>query len=264
MQDMALRGVIDPSGSASVIDTACAIWPYFPSAALDTLLAFNMAPDVEEITNLSKNVDLQTDDIAALLAEAWRHYGGILSGPEQLSVTRHILSSVPSSSDAEYDRALRIWIDVVGPRQSSLLREVVLQTDLTDDERQRVWLQAVRVRKDLGPGFFLDVIPLLLLLDDASQTARAVLDAESAVNELFASREQRHDFGKALLRVFANAPTVGIKKGLAGWLKSLAAGGVLRTLGDYTELTVEDVELLSQAFPDSQTVRRWLADHAAE
>jgi len=117
-----------------------------------------------------------------------------------------------------------------------------------------LWQQAV-VLADLGADFFLRVIPAVVALSSAPETAGAIFDDYEVVSKTLGSTANRADLSQRLMRIFPSATTNTIKGHILEWCKRLNGDASLREL-DPESLTDDDVSILESKFGRSSVLKR--------
>lgn len=254
MREMVQRGIVSEENISHVIETACILWPYHQLYSLNTLLAFRQAPIPSRISELMDQINIQEKEEIGKLKKAWSHIAGILNAEQRSSTTKFILGKTPKGNTQEPDLCLYIWFDVQNENKADLLKNFLIDIDLNDEQRKRVWLIISNTSHELGSDFFLSILPEVFKLQEIPETARTIFETKEAINKLFSSKEEQHDLGAMLLRCFISVASQEYKNKFAAWIKDLKVGAVFRNIGKYKELTEEDLAILKSYFPESKSL----------
>lgn len=257
MREMVARSVVGDDNVTQVLQTAAQLWPHHTTTSLGVIRAFEVALDPPVVAGLATNVDLGDEEIVEALAQAWTHEAAAMSFEEVEAVARQILSKQPEGTDDEPDRSLRLWVDAGSECKAQLLKVLLLDPDLNDGQRKRVWLQAIWSSEELGRGFVLTTLPGIFELDDMPETGRSVLDGTEILTRLFPTSQEKNELSRTLLESLSAASSVEMKKGLADWMKEISGGAALRRLGSDIDLTEDEVEILARRFPGARTLRKY-------
>lgn len=158
VRSMVEKGVVDDSKAVEVLNAACTLWPYHTQASLQTITGFRTAPSPEQVAGLAEEVDLDEAEAAGFLREAWSHVAGAMEQEGLVLASEELLALSPRNPEDDPDFALRLWVEVQRD-PAALLRELLLQGDLPDEHSKRLWLQVDRRADELGPSYFVEILP---------------------------------------------------------------------------------------------------------
>lgn len=108
MREMVTRGIIAETNTGQVLQTAAQLWPHHTDAALEAILAFDVALDAPVVAGLATNVDLSNGETVEALERAWGYEAAAMSFDEDGAVAMQILSTQPQGTEGEPDLALRL------------------------------------------------------------------------------------------------------------------------------------------------------------
>jgi len=256
LQSMVKKGVVGDSRSVEVLNAACALWPYHAQASLRTIMGFRTAPSSEQVAGLAEGVDLDEAEAAGFLREAWSHVAGAMEQEDRLLASEELLALSPRNPEDDPDFALRLWVEAQQD-PAALLRELLLKGDLPDEHSKRLWLQVDRRADELGPSYFVDILPRLLALPDLPQTYQEVLRSQESISALFPEIQDKNELGRSLLNALVDSPSREIKNRLARWMKDLGAGDALARLGKENTPSAEDLDVLESSFPQSRYLKKY-------
>jgi hypothetical protein len=253
---MVEKGVVGEAKTVEVLDAACDLWPYHPDQGLRTITSFRTAPSPARVASMAEDVDLDNTETVTMLQEAWSHAAGLMSEEERMLATEELIALSPQNPDDDPDFALRLWFDVQQDR-ATLLRQMLLEGELTDEFSKRLWLQVDRRIEELDASYFTDILPRLLALPDLPETYQEVLRSQERISALFPGQADRNELGRSLLQALVDSPSREIKNRLAQWIKDTGAVDALARLGKGIEPSPEDVDLLEDHFRRSRYLNKY-------
>jgi hypothetical protein len=261
LEDMLGRGVVGAERSAEFLEIAMTVWPHFPEEVVQTLNNLPIHPSPSQAAKLAGGVDLESPGRSNLLREAWLVIAQRMSVDERIETAKGLLSEPLQGPPDEPDRSLRLWFDAQESGVGEILRSLLSNRELNDEQIKRVWLQSERRADTLGRAFFSDVLPPLMVWSEGVETSRSIFSLRDTISRLLKSEDERFQFGFALLNSLPNAPTLEVKNDLARWLHNIGARGVLGQINDVTGITHDDVEILERYFGKIPEIRGWKSRH---
>ena len=255
MRDMLGREIVPADQAPMLVKAACSTWNANPDNAIDTFRAGFTELTPAQTADLLRGVNWAEEKHSGLLMEAW---GLIIKKQEhtaRIDTTNRILKAGPSGPNDEPDRGLRIWIDAQGENRLDLLASAIIQTDLQDAHRKRIWHQASRLSKNLGPDLFVDIVPAVLVLTPIDETASAIFADADHITEILSSTDRKSSLSRRLMEAFTNASTKTIKAGIAKWCHRLSGQASLTQL-EPDSLTDDDISILGSEFPGAPALKR--------
>lgn len=254
--DLAKREIVDLGQRAAAAQAACLVWPSYPDESLKSLEILEFAPAPSETTNLSSGIDLENENQVDNLAKIWQLISSLFTPEQNIESVRLILADSPKGKAQEPDLCLRLWLHSI-PGYESVIRGLLIDTTLSDDQRKRLWLQAIRETNHMGQDFFLQILPIVLQMPDSEATSTSILDSEQQISALFAeSTEERRELGLVLLRALVATPSQTITNRIATWLHKLKVPGVLKELKGMDGVNETDIEALRSVFGNSGYMRK--------
>lgn len=261
LTSMLSGGIVGPTGGAKVVEVACKLWAYHPELALNALQQTHAVPKHQDVAPMLDRVDANSSAQIERLAAIWSHIAGRMSEEECAGTAVEVLARPIRGNGAQPDLCFHVWVEAVEEvRRPELLRWLMASDQINDEQRKRVWLQAVGASERLGRTFFEEALRIGFKVPDAPETMRAMVDAQDTINQLFSTRDQTYSLGRVLLEAFVSVSSVEIQNRLIDWLKSLNSDGVLKDLHALRTLTEDELQLLRTAFPKSRHLKKVCAD----
>lgn len=253
LRDMLRTEVVPDTHLSALAVATCSTWTAKREDALDTFKARVVELSSGQIAALCDSVDWNNAEQRAHLAEAWA--ATTTDRVDLLSTTAAVLKKGAQGSEEEPDAALRLWLDALGAKRGEVLANVMRHPDLEDTHRKRLWLQAARSASDLGPNFFLRVLPELVALPSIAETAEAVFADFDRVHAVLASTDNRADLSQRLMDAFPHASSNTIKAHIADWSRKLSGNAALGRLTPEV-VTEEDLTILDTHFSGARELKR--------
>jgi DNA polymerase III delta prime subunit len=222
LTSMAQNDLLDDSRVQQTMQLALTLWEYHRKESQETLLSLKTRKSPEFLVTLLSPIDLNDEDDVGMLLSIWKPEAALLQEQGCLEVTKQLLSEEPHSASGEVDRGLRLWLDQIDVEQIGNILEALLKDSaLTDEQRNRVWLQVERRLSILGTEYIYRVLPDALAFSDHTRTARSVLDAKGTMSQLFSGTVSRNALAQTLLSSLVSSTSVEVKNRIAEWLKEL-------------------------------------------
>lgn len=252
--DMLDRGVLGQEKRARVIDAACAVWKIDPQLALPFLKRYPSL-SVEQIDSLLNTLNFNEPSQIQTLKEAWhvvsRHIGDDACRDVAVALLRR--SRIQTEGDA--DLALNAWLAAQDDDGLGLLKSLLVDANVPDEQRARLWRQAIARSETLSKGFFVDVIPRALSVQDSETTSAAIFDSGQMIEQLMRDSETRSDLARGLMGRFHEYGTKTIKGGACAMANRLVGNVALKGMSA-ENLTADDLEILSGSFGQSRDLDR--------
>jgi len=254
LRDMLSRALVPADQRTALIEAACATWVAAPDQAIDIFTSgfSDLTPD--QTASLADRIDWGNDSQQALLSRGWSSVVQSQNSADRIQTANRILDKGVSGPEDEPDRGLRLWFDAQGKTRGEVLTATISQADLNDPHRKRLWQQATRVADVLGPPFFLDVIPKLVVLSPIDETAAALFGNYDHVDGVLGTIDNRADLAQRLIEVFPDASTNAVKSHIAEWCRKLSGQASLRKLKPGT-ITEDDLSILKTHFPGASALK---------
>lgn len=248
---MAEKKLVEEGRHSTIIDAASKLWGHDKAEALKAFESVESLPSqIGLIPNLMNAVNESSEDEFKMLRRAWNEFSKRSSVDQHHQIAMSILEKASKGTSMKPDLCLEIWFDAMGVSKANLLQGLVLSDELNEEQRKRVWLQIERTAGDLGHDFFLEVLPGLFGLGEASQAQEEALSEESksAISELFGSRNAQHDLSGALLSALVMSDAKGRKRRIAEWIGELDTPSSLISSRE-DKLSEIDQEILTNYVP---------------
>ncbi len=254
VSDMFDRGVVGQDRRARLIETACALWKVEPRLALPF---FHRYPElsVEQIDALVSTLNASEQGQIATLNEAWQVVSRYIADDVRRAVTVALLRRGAVQATGDADLALNVWFSAQDDSGRALLKDLLVDATIADEQRTRLWRQAISRSEIFGKGLFVDLIPRSLGAQDSEATAAAIFDSAQTIEKLIPDGEARSDLVRGLMGRFHEFGTETIKGGAAAMANRLVGNVALKGLSIET-LTESDVAILSGAFGPSRELER--------
>ncbi|MGV2291890.1 P-loop NTPase fold protein [Trinickia sp. YCB016] len=254
VSDMFDRGVVGQDKRARLVETACALWKVEPRLALP-FFRRNPGLSVEQIDALVSTLKTSEQEQIAALSEAWQIVSRHIGDDARRAVTVALLRRGAIQATGDADLALNVWLSVQGDNGLALLKDLLVDATIADEQRARLWRQAISRSEIFGKGFFVDLIPPSLGVPNSEATSAAIFDSEQNIEKLMHDGEARSDLARSLMGRFHEFGTETIKGGAGAMANRLVGNVALKGLS-IESLTTSDVAILSGAFGSSKELDR--------
>ncbi|HFT8004937.1 TPA: KAP family P-loop NTPase fold protein [Burkholderia cenocepacia] len=254
VSDMLDRGLVGQEKRVRIVETACALWRVEPSLALPF---FRRYPDlsVEQIDSLVGTVNTSEPGHIAALREAWQAVSRHVGDDTRRAITVVLLRRGAVQAPGDADFALNAWLSAQGDSGRALLIDLLVDGAIPDEQRARLWRQAVSRSEAFGKEFFVDLIPRALTVQNSEALSAAVFDTEQVVEKLMHDGQTRSDFARGLMSRFHEFGTETIKGNASAMANRLVGNVALKGL-NIESLTASDLPILSGAFGSSKDLDR--------
>jgi PAS domain S-box-containing protein len=193
-------------------------------------------PSIKLTVDLMDNIGTEYVGAINRLLRLWSFMVNPLPESQKISITKYILINPPRELSNEPDIILRLWVDAQNEEKAVLLRTVVLDQELSDEQRKRVWIQIDRVSYELGSEFFIEVMPRIFSIKDQAQTIDTIFASEDMLTSLFLSNENIESLGALLLDSYHSALSENDKNRLVDWMMRVGADKALEQLEKSNQL----------------------------
>lgn len=255
LQSMINLEIVPEDLSEALIKAAVATWTVAPDEAIDTFKSTFNSLTPEQAAKLINGIDWENSEHQTLLSQAWSSIIQTMDLEELIQTTNHLLKMGLNGSEEEPDYALRLWIDVQTDNLSDILKNTLIQTNLDDNHRHRIWRQTIRVANNLNSDFFLDVIPKIIVLPEIDETTSTLFADRDQITRILGSSDNQADLSQRLMQAFPEVPTNTVKSKIAEWCKKLSGNASLRQL-NYENLTGDDMNILNTYFPGASDLKK--------
>ncbi|OLL32794.1 NTPase KAP [Burkholderia sp. SRS-W-2-2016] len=254
VSDMFDRGVVGQDKRARLIETACALWKVEPRLALPFVRRYP-GLSVEQIDALVSTLKTSEPEQIATLNEAWQIVSRHIADDARRAVTVALLRRGAIQASGDADLALNVWLSAQDDSGRALLNDLLVDSTIADEQRTRLWRQAISRSQIFGKGFFVDAIPRSLGVQNSEATSAAIFDSEQTIEKLMHDGESRSDLARGLMGRFHEFGTETIKGGASAMANRLVGNVALKGLS-IESLTTNDVAILSGAFGSSKELDR--------
>lgn len=249
------REIVTADKRSALIEAACSIWSAEPSQALETFMSGYDDLTIDQIVKLFDRMDWNNAEHISLITQVLTKVVQKHDTESRVEITDSILKIGVQNSQNIPDIALHTWFNIQEDCTKELLTSSILQTAHTDEEKMRLWQQAIRLSTVLGSDFFLNTIPQLIVMESMEQTTSAIFKEFELISNLLGTMEKQADLSNRLMLAFSKAPTNTIKSKIAEWCKKFNGQASLMTLNG-SELTDGDLDILESTFPRSAAIRK--------
>ncbi|PPK41727.1 KAP-like P-loop domain-containing protein [Trinickia symbiotica] len=254
VSDMFDRGLVGQDRRARLIDTACALWKVEPRLALPFFRRYPSL-SLEQIDGLVSTLNTSEPEQIATLRAAWQVVSRQAGDDVRRAVAVALLRRGAIQVEGDADLALNAWLSAQDDDGRALLNDLLVDVNIVDAQRARLWRQAISRLWTLGKGFFVDLIPPALGVQSSEATSAAIFDSEQTIEKLIHDGEARSELARGLMGRFHELGTETIKGGAAAMANRLVGNVALKGLSTES-LTERDVEILSGAFGPSRELER--------
>ncbi|SDQ68215.1 KAP family P-loop domain-containing protein [Burkholderia orbicola] len=252
--DMFDHGMVAQDKRARLIEAACSLWKVEPHLALPF---FRRYPDlsVEQIDSLVSTLNTSEPEQIATLSKAWQVVSRQIGDDTRRTATIALLRRGAVQTTGDADLALNVWLSAQDDRERALLIDLLVDGTIPDEQRARLWRQAVSRSEAFGKGFFVDLIPRALSVQNSEALSAAVFDSAQPVEKLMNDGQARSDFARGLMSRFHEFGTETIKGNAGAMANRLVGDGALKGL-NIESLAASDLPILSGAFGSSKELDR--------
>lgn len=254
VSDMFDRGVVEQDKRARLVETACALWKVEPRLALPFVRRYP-GLSVEQIDALVSTLNTSEPEQITTLNEAWQTVSRHIADDARRAITVALLRRGAIQANGDADLALNVWLSARGDSGRALLNDLLVDAPIADEQRARLWRQAISRSEIFGKEFFVDVIPRSLCIQNSEATSAAIFDSEQTIENLMHDGEARSDLARGLMSRFHEFGTETIKGGASAMANRLVGNAALKGLS-IESLTTSDIAILSGAFGSSKELDR--------
>ncbi|ESZ03715.1 hypothetical protein [Mesorhizobium sp. L48C026A00] len=261
--DMEGRGLLPESSRGDISGAVAILWRHSPSsvvACIKDIGTFMTPGDVQKLLIGKQPADPNADGLQAIvdvLAEG---------ADEQrcLSIGREILSVPAKQIDDRPDGALTFWLSSLGGKEVGVLRTLLEDQGLNEDQRERVLNFSLTERARVGLDFFIEIVPLVLAKATEAKPLALMVKGIDNVVSLARTSDQRSSLGSALIPTLPNLPKETLIV-VARSINRLGGKGLLERNTDVLgKMDAEQLEMLSNEFKDSKLLTQYARDRGNE
>jgi hypothetical protein len=255
MAAMLKRGLVPETNHPKLIVAACSIWASNPMQAKESLTGEYADLSSDQATNLLVPINWANEEHISALRSAWSNITAKMSDPVRAETSLKILAKGMLGSTEAPDLGLQLWLDTQPDSGAALLRSLLTRENLEDPHRSRVWKQTIARALKLGSGFFLEVLPQIVVLPSIDETGAAIFDDPQAMSRALSTTNNRSELAHRLMHAFPDAKTNTIKGRIAEFSNKLAGQGALKQFKP-NEISQEDLTILESHFGKTSEITR--------
>lgn len=261
MESMITSGIVPSAQGVQLVETACAVWQQNPAQAIDSLTSGHVRLSSTQLTTLTDGVDFNDEAQVEMLERAWTALIPELPGNEYVDAGKAVLLKGPRGNVNDPDLAFSVWCQALGIEAFNNLESMLLSSEITDEQRKRVYGHILRANKDEKESKKLPSLALQLLkIPESPLTWTAVNELRAEIKNQLATHEQRLEYARLLLREIPQAASGTAKGYMAAWAKSFGTEALLKEL-DPKRLSEGDLQIINTAFgtskPMAGLMKRW-------
>jgi hypothetical protein len=237
-----------------LLDTACIAWKASPEETADIISAYPQLT-AAQASQLISSIDGKNAAHLSALQQTWMRVSRGMDARTNADTCRALLASSPVTTFDQTDAGLSIWLGVQADAGESLLSASLIASDITDEQRLRLWRQASQRAEKFDAKFLLRAIPELLTLSPIEMTARAVFDDKERITSLLRTKENQSKLARELMNAFPEAKTNTVKTEICSYCSELAGQAVLKSFAP-VNLTSDEFKIIEAVFTKSGEISR--------
>ncbi|MCQ4299781.1 KAP family NTPase [Pseudomonas songnenensis] len=223
MRRMIEQGLVGGGERSKLIAAACSAWSANPLNAVDIFERGYTEVTPGQAANLVTSIDWANEKHVEALQKAWKAIAISKAGPQDKETMLAILQRGQLGSADNPDLAVRIWAEAQVDSGQRLISQLLIEKDLEDGFRRRLWAFSMIHAKDFGAEFFLGAIPQVSALSAVDETVKAIFDDFPVVLDVVSTKELQADMANRLMSQFTYA-TSNTTKGRIAELCSQMSG----------------------------------------
>ncbi|MCY1363881.1 hypothetical protein D9M69_506610 [compost metagenome] len=205
MRRMIERGLVGGEERSKLIAAACSAWSANPLFAVDIFEMGYAEVNPGQAANLVGPIDWANEKHLDALQKAWKAIATNITGPQDQETMMAILQKGQLGSTDSPDLAARMWAEAQPDSGQRLIRQLLVEKDLDDRCRRRLWALSMSHAKDFGADFFLEAIPQISILSAVDDTIKAIFDDFSSVLNVVSTKELQAEMANRLMSQFTRA-----------------------------------------------------------
>lgn len=205
MRRMIEQGLVGGGERSKLIAAACSAWSANPLNAVDIFEMGYGEVTPGQAADLVTSIDWSNEKHIDALEKAWKVIATNKSGPQDQETMMAILRKGQLGSTDTPDLAVRMWAEAQADSGQRLMRQLLIEKDLDDGFRRRLWVISIGHAKDFGTTFFLEVVPQISALSAVDETVKAVFDDFSGILDVLSTKELQADMANRLMSQFTHA-----------------------------------------------------------
>lgn len=180
------------------------------------------------------------------------------------AITAAILSSAPVPYEGEPDGSLWIWAEALDEDFSTIFREILEDSSLTDDQAQRLVAQILARKRSLSVPFFVSALGALFASSGRTKANALVFTEIDEIAKLARGQSQRSSLANAFISLLPSCSVAQIKI-VAPVVRELSgAANVERSADVLADLDDDQLAAVAEVFPESKPLRKALDQRAKE
>jgi hypothetical protein len=263
IQDMFERDIVSNELSVDALNMACKAWQHHPEMAHNLIEAVAGLPSADFAAAMSDGLDASEASQNELLNTAWRIIASRADLEYRVLTGFHILTQEVVNTDEQDDVYLDMWVRAKDGDHQQLMEALVTHQEIADKQRGRAWQQSER--HNFGVQFLDNTLPNVVNLEDSNVSIVEMIDASDKLLDSLSSRDEKYAVGKSAASSFMKTESADTKNRLAVLMKKVGNEKLLNELGNFGDVTREDLEILEQQFgKNSKPLRKYAANLADE
>jgi len=254
MRDMLDRDIVPVSKSPRLLDSASIVWKASPEETADIISAYPQLT-VAQASQLITSIDGKDAAHLSALQRTWMRVSQEMDTKTNADTFRALLVSNPVTTFDETDAGLKIWLTVQADAGESLLSASLIASDITDEQRLRLWRQASQRAEKFDAEFLIRAISKLLTLSPIEMTAKAVFDDRERITSVLGTKENQSKLARELMNAFSEAKTNTVKTEICNYCLALAGQAVLKSLAP-VNLSSDEFKIIETIFTKSSELTR--------
>lgn len=215
MRRMIERGIVGSEERSKLIAAACSAWSANPLFAVDIFGMGYAEVTPKQASDLVASIDWANEKHLDALQKAWEAIATNKAGPQDQEAMMAILQKGQLGNTGSPDLAVRMWAEAQPDSGQRLIRQLLVEKDLDDGYRRRLWALSMRHAKDFGADFFLEIIPQISALSAVDETVKAIFDDFSSILNVVSTKELQAEMANLLMSQFTYAASNSTKGRIA-------------------------------------------------
>ncbi|MCB0068374.1 MAG: hypothetical protein KDD77_14520, partial [Caldilineaceae bacterium] len=257
--DLVDSGLAESSVRPDVSNVVAVLWPHAPGfivACLEKIAGYISPSDVKTLVLGNQPKEAKVGDLQAVLsAVADANDEGRCT-----AIAKEILASAPKQIDDEPDGALSLWCSSLSSKETGVLKALIHDDGLNDDQRERVLRYAITHSDALGLEFFTESLPATLAKPEEPKSVSAIVAKMDDIARLASSRDQKNALVSSLIPSMPDLPREALSV-IARVVHRAGGKGALERSSEILEkLDTDQLQIVSEEFPDSKILARYTTD----
>ncbi|RWK29820.1 P-loop NTPase fold protein [Mesorhizobium sp.] len=261
--DMATRGLVTESLHADISNAATVLWRHSPSAVracIDVIAPLMSPGDVQALLTGKQPSEPGTEALQAIVDAASVH-----ADEQRCQAIALAILAVPAKAIGDQpDGALTLWLSSLRDKEQGVLKALLKDASLNEDQRERVLMFSMAARERLGLEFFVETAPLTLARAAEAKPLAAMIQGIEKILSLARNSDQRSSLASALVPTLPSL-TKDSLVAVARAINRLGGKGILeRNVGVVGKLDADQIAILLKEFPDSKVLSRYSQSSGTE